>query len=401
LYYLMNITKDVICNYRYSTNAQKIPCYNNIILDYGNEPGMVGQIALERSSGTFYGHNGITWVPLGGGGGPSIWVVSNSDDFIQDITQTNVGFGQNNLVFGSPTVDNSAFNTKMLFITKAGPGQGAFRAGKAETIQWDITNLGINSVAFGLNAIASGENSVIGSGNSNSIDSTSESSGILAGGAYNVNNENIINNSQVSFIGSGSDNIIGNNSPSSACGIVTGLINEIRPDLTFMVGASIVDNSVILCGNNNKIKDSDSVILAGNNLLLIKNETSLTQRFQTTQRVQHGLQVVTGDITLDNTHHYVYVDPGFDNITITLPSVNADVEGQELYIVTRALNTTVLCSPGNLMTSGLGTIASRVLTTAPSPAPPDPPNIFKIHLIAIVGVSGPSSGWITVSKTIV
>ena len=58
-----NVTKDAILNNLVLLNEFKIPNYNTLSI-VGDNESKTGNIILETSTNTFYGHNGITWVSL-------------------------------------------------------------------------------------------------------------------------------------------------------------------------------------------------------------------------------------------------------------------------------------------------------------------------------------------------
>jgi hypothetical protein len=385
----MNIHKDSILNNLYTTSSQKLPLYNNIIVDYGDEPGMFGEIAFQNSTGTFYGHNGITWTPFSGGSStPSIWTLDNNNNFIQDITQPNVGFGQNNLIFGSETIDNGGDDTRMFFIAKSSGAQGSFRAGTCTTTDWNFTNLGANSVGFGFNTFNNGSNSMV-AGNQNRVNISSECA-IFSGGSFGPQAGNQIVNSSRCVITGGTANTIGTPliAPSN-CGIIAGSENTLG-------STSAINNSVIVAGNNNILNSNNSSILAGANLSSNKDNTTHTKRFQTTERVQHGITMVSSPDTtvlLTSVQHYVCVVDNSDNVTFTLPAVTTDVVGQELYIVTRSLNTIVNGNGTDVITDGSGASSNIGMDITPG-------QIYAIQLIANLNITPGVNGWLLVSKSI-
>jgi hypothetical protein len=367
------VSKTLLKNNIYVINGEKIPCYSNVTIENGNESGMIGEIAFQKSTGTFYGHNGINWSPLGGSGGGSIWTLNNTNDFIQDTTQTLVQFDQNNLLFGQLLNINNPV-PRLYFIAKNNAlNEGAFRAGS--TLLGGDSTTGVNSAVFGTNNDTNSINSIICSGTGNVI-TGSISSAIITG------TQNTVENSSVSFIGSGFNNSIGIQNGCSACAIVAGTNNNIGT-------LQISSNSTILCGTFNVLNGSNSSILAGSNLSNDKDNTALTQRFQTLERVQHKvIQIsVPGPFQLDNTHHFVVINSG--NITVTLPQINPDVEGQELYILTRFnTNSIVTCFAGDVI-SNLGSTVTFIQLFATTPG-----QFYSIHLIATTS----PSVWVLNSK---
>jgi hypothetical protein len=394
-----NVFRDQILNNSILLNSDKIPIYNNIILDFGNEPGMIGNVAFQRSDSTFYGHDGITWVQMSGdlttlsssgtgninlvsngtgpnltvksfstpgtgisiselantltinstttvttepgtatsliattslnpnfkikelragtnvgfdtttpnvitiyasGGGPgsnSIWTLNSlttpGNQFMQDTTQPGVGYLQNNLLFGTATIDFTA-NTepKMFFIGDVNntANRGAFRAGYVIGTQWDLSNVGSGSVGFGINNTADSRASFV-SGENNSVN-ISRYSAILSGLSNNIistngntqtrnvilsGTGNNILNSLESTICNGNTNTIGFASAanSSRNSIVGGNLNTIGTvadanDSSVLAGASnkialslTTINSAILSGNSNQLDGSNSAILTG------------------------------------------------------------------------------------------------------------------------------------------
>ena len=67
----LKINNDQILNSIIANRFLKVPIYNELST-VGDNSGMRGDIILNQSDDTFYGHNGITWIPFSGGGPPSI-----------------------------------------------------------------------------------------------------------------------------------------------------------------------------------------------------------------------------------------------------------------------------------------------------------------------------------------
>jgi len=74
-----NVTKDNYFNNLSITNTTKIPRYNNLA-QIGDEPGYEGNIILDRGTGQFCWHDGVSWQCVSSGGGPGCPVVSISAD---------------------------------------------------------------------------------------------------------------------------------------------------------------------------------------------------------------------------------------------------------------------------------------------------------------------------------
>ena len=64
----MNIFRDFIFNTLEVTKNFKLPKFNFLNLT-DSDPGLKGNLAFNRADNTFYGHDGIEWTSLSGGGG--------------------------------------------------------------------------------------------------------------------------------------------------------------------------------------------------------------------------------------------------------------------------------------------------------------------------------------------
>lgn len=99
----------------------------------------------------FYYWNGTLWVPIGGGSGNSEF--QRFGTIVRNTTDTD----GDHFLFGSTSLDDitgTADNSRMFF----NKTKGAFRAGYAQGMQWNDTNVGNYSFAFGNGTTASGEN---------------------------------------------------------------------------------------------------------------------------------------------------------------------------------------------------------------------------------------------------
>ena len=85
------IYRDYILNNLISTSVLKVPVYQNLSV-IGDNSGMRGDVILNNSDDTFYGHNGITWIPFSGGGPPSI------ENLQQTLTVGNFTGGENMVI---------------------------------------------------------------------------------------------------------------------------------------------------------------------------------------------------------------------------------------------------------------------------------------------------------------
>jgi hypothetical protein len=318
----MKIHKDQYFNSLISTNVLKIPRYE-FLSDIGDEWGMLGDIVVETSTGDFCWHNGITWVCVSGGGTgdittltslggislvgngigpnltitglessdgsvtitptgntidlsvmgggpstPSLWSLSNINDYVQNTAIPGVAFGVNNLTFGADGTESSevgANTTRFFFIADSSDSSyGSLRAGRATGTQWDLSNRGLLSVAFGNDNICSSFASCVSGGTLNIIDSTCTDSFI---GAGKVNS--ILTDSISSSIVSGQGNIIEDSSNLSS--ILTGETNIIRGSVLSNINSgnqnvieAFSNSSSILCGLQNNINSSFySSILSG------------------------------------------------------------------------------------------------------------------------------------------
>lgn len=139
------------------------------------------------------------------------------------ISNANSLYESTDFVFGSPQLDNDADSEhySRFFFKKS---LGAFRAGTAESDEWDDANVAENSAAFGVNNMVSEAESTIAGGKSNII------SGLR------------------SFIGAG----LGNEILGARSAILTGETNTVDGS-----------DSAIVCGNSGNIDSNNSSILSG------------------------------------------------------------------------------------------------------------------------------------------
>lgn len=160
-------------------------------------------------------------------------------------------------VFGSPQLDDDGDpnHDGRFFFDKS---KYAFRAGKAESTQWDDVNRGLGSVALGLNGIASGDYSAVFGPNSTAsgLVAVSIGSGNLASGDNSI----VIGSDSTA---SASKSIaIGNNAISSAASAVAmGRFVQATNTGSFVIGKgnSIGDplinntpNSLVVASNSNQ-----------------------------------------------------------------------------------------------------------------------------------------------------
>jgi hypothetical protein len=102
-------------------------------------------------------------------------------------------------VFGSDSLDNDGYSTyysRFLF----DKSKSAFRAGYADSDEWDESNRGDYSAAFGKNNKATSNYSFVGAGSSNYVLANSYASFIGAGGGNKIDN-----GSEQAFIGAGAN----------------------------------------------------------------------------------------------------------------------------------------------------------------------------------------------------
>jgi len=154
-----------------------------------------------------------------------------------------------NLVVGPQTTEGGSANPRLFFVANG----GAFRAGRMNGAGWNEANRGARSVVFCSNnecraadsgvvcgqdnfIAAAPSRACIGGGNLNSI-TDGQHSVIVAGSGNNLNGTS-------SAIGGGETNSI---TGARRSAIICGFANEIdTPDMT--------NNSVIVCGSNNKAR---------------------------------------------------------------------------------------------------------------------------------------------------
>lgn len=305
----MKINKDTVFNNLVATTILKVPRYE-FLVDIGDEYGMLGDIVVETSTQTFYGHNGITWVPFSGGGGittlssaggfslvsdgigptlevyglstdgsvtitptpttlqlsvasvpgQSLWTLANINDYVQNVLVPGVTFGGNNLTFGANGTESTEVASPIRFFfigDAADPSYGSLRAGSASGTEWDVANRGLDSVAFGTNNRAAAVTSSILGGSSQDIDADCTASGIVAGASNSIRNTSL-----TCGIVSGELNLI--QTQNNMCGILSGVSNQIIGTI----------NSSISSGNSNQINLAGQSFIGSGNLNLISSSSN-------------------------------------------------------------------------------------------------------------------------------
>ena len=182
--------------------------------DLGNVRAFTGMTDASDNSPTYSAHGGLTNISDGDDLELAIYKLDAALGSTVGAFETTANVTSNSpgdpttddFVFGSTTLDDAgvtAHDTRMLFDKSS----GAFRAGTADSTQWDTR--GDNSAAFGDGNTASGNNSFVGGGESSTV--TSPSGAILTGNTNTVGGSasaivtgfSNINNGLVSFIGTG------------------------------------------------------------------------------------------------------------------------------------------------------------------------------------------------------
>ncbi|MCB9185561.1 MAG: tail fiber domain-containing protein [Flavobacteriales bacterium] len=112
-----------------------------------------GAGTIRFRAGQFEGWDGTSWIPLGGGGGTSPFVLNGN---LVQPDNTVVNLATDDFIFGSPSLDDNANtdNDGRFFFDKS---KGAFRAGLVTGSQWNDANRGLYSFAAGNEVTASGE----------------------------------------------------------------------------------------------------------------------------------------------------------------------------------------------------------------------------------------------------
>ena len=115
-----------------------------------------GAGTIRFRAGQFEGWDGGSWIPLGGGGGNSPFLVDNN---LVQPNNTIVDLATDDFIFGSPSLDDDADTDHdgRFFYDKS---KGAFRAGLVRGDQWDNVKRGNQSFAVGYDVTASGDYSM-------------------------------------------------------------------------------------------------------------------------------------------------------------------------------------------------------------------------------------------------
>ncbi len=115
-----------------------------------------GAGTIRFRAGQFEGWDGAAWIPLGGGGGSSPFIL-NGNQVEPDNTVVNLA--TDDFIFGSPSLDDDADTDHdgRFFYDKS---KGAFRAGLVSGDQWDDFKRGNQSFAVGYDVTASGDYSM-------------------------------------------------------------------------------------------------------------------------------------------------------------------------------------------------------------------------------------------------
>jgi hypothetical protein len=172
------------------------------------DPSQAIPVSEVIDSTTFY-YIDINTIPTGG-----------AFDTASNVTSNTPGdLATDDFVFGSDSLDDDAdadhYNRFLFDKSKA-----SFRAGRAESTQWDDANRGTASVAFGKDSTAAADFSTVAGGDTNSINAASPYA-FIAGGLGGS-----ITGSTNGFIGAGTGNSLLNAAGST---IVNGALNAIGP----------------------------------------------------------------------------------------------------------------------------------------------------------------------------
>lgn len=130
-----------------STNSATDPVVNITLQDCSDVDD------TSPSSGKIIKWDGDSWAISDESGGSGVFEESSSV-----VRQAAADYNED-FVFGSPQLDddgNSAHDARFIFDKSS----GAFRAGAAQSTQWNTSNLGNYSIAMGFNTIASGATSI-------------------------------------------------------------------------------------------------------------------------------------------------------------------------------------------------------------------------------------------------
>ncbi len=165
------VLKDTHYNTFRAITSLKIPRLSNFPKNLGitGNPGFAGNLFFNSGDQVFYGHDGISWVPIGGGVADHVWEYSPDTTTGIDLLRPDPAFlgapASADFLVATPLADASTegAGTKIMFDAS----KGAIRAGTVTGSQWNDTSRGIASVAFGRNTTASAIYSTISGGEAN------------------------------------------------------------------------------------------------------------------------------------------------------------------------------------------------------------------------------------------
>ena len=147
-----NVTRDKILNHIQTTCVNQIPVYNSLS-QVGDEPGMEGDIILDRQTGLFCYHDGLTWVCLSGGSGGVLPSVSLAGPATDRFSNTVLSFDTKPLIVGwyAMAIDNT--NT---FLPVSATSTSTFTTGSFSTGTHYIQNLepGVYDISFSASVTA-------------------------------------------------------------------------------------------------------------------------------------------------------------------------------------------------------------------------------------------------------
>jgi len=295
-----------------SQSSFQIPIINDIITV---EVGTIGSMVFDKHSDILYVSNGIMWLGAcftgNTGLGNSMWRYFTDPETLHTTVQlepTNSSYSQlTDFVFPNTGCNFSSGPIRFFFDTTS----SAFRAGSTTGTQWDLDNLGTNSVAFGINTISNGDASTVSGGDNNvntgnystisggSNNSTQNEYSTISGGVANVINEDGV----ASSIGGGNSNTISN----SSGGIIGGGISNTLSG----------NRNVISGGYNNTINGENSNnlgnVISGGQRNLIDTSNDSTIGGGSDNRCMADYCVVSGGLNNHSTAYLATIGGGTNN----------------------------------------------------------------------------------------
>ena len=248
-----NISKDAFYNSLINLDQLKIPRYPNIAAA-GDAQGLEGNLILETSTGTFYGHDGTQWVPFGGGG-------------VNDCECEFFAAPPTDTVQIRPRTSLLPLNIGMAMTPR---GTGAFTAQVPDAAVSGGDSRGEYAVDLQMargfaKRVAAADHSVICGGESNGVADTATHSSIGGGRGNRIGELGLTGN--FSHIGGGYVCLAGGSFNFIGSGKANAVLETV---------ANSCDYSGIVCGSYNAHQNSKSCLIgSGNRNYVIDSSNSL------------------------------------------------------------------------------------------------------------------------------